>query len=526
MQKFTRAIIFIALILAGFIFLQRQVIYDGISYRGEGLAKEKDALLKKYLDPPKHSDIFYNIVFWNFENEHLDYQLYTLLKLNEINPELVNTGKAFETLLAANRQEYYIEPYTYNLYRQLVKSFLKSGKQFEEEQLIEIFKENITSSLLNQTVFNYNELAGFSGIPKIYFNSKIKTEDKIIDSEAFSRSCEFYTTKHKDKKGYFNIYKNFYWRDHLKFNDNDKELLDSCLHWRSQPEFIELIFDSYRKDLQSLPTKTILDHLKNPYIVRKLYKEDLLIDVYEHLIKNKSTDADSIIESIEFPNDLDKEFPEFPEFLKYIFNWHKIGYYNISKSAFSTLAFYNSLEAEKLISYLRAKNDLTTFEKDLMLIFLEKNQVLPTTLDIDKIYQGKNKMSEDCGGFHFYRDSHSQAVKEYEDIARHKYFNDRNCVYHKNESNPEMPPCALENRNKENLKAERDMWKKFIAKWPFFPGVDDAYFRLAYINKELHNESAALETIKDYKKKVQDLPDNYAGEAITQLERVIQKGDR
>ncbi|MFN7309882.1 MAG: hypothetical protein ACK5T0_00785 [Vampirovibrionales bacterium] len=84
MQTFTRVLIFIALILAGFIFLQRQVIYDGtqvmcdgMSYRGEGRAEEKDALLKKYLDPPKHSDIFYNIVFWNFENEHLDYQLYT-----------------------------------------------------------------------------------------------------------------------------------------------------------------------------------------------------------------------------------------------------------------------------------------------------------------------------------------------------------------------------------------------------------------------------------------------------------------
>ncbi len=79
----------------------------------------------------------------------------------------------------------------------------------------------------------------------------------------------------------------------------------------------------------------------------------------------------------------------------------------------------------------------------------------------------------------------TKAAEEYVRISGHKYVGTKK----------EWPPFILDNRV---LESEAEEWRIFIDTYPWFPGTDDAYYRLGYCYFEMGQFVLAYEIVNEY----------------------------
>jgi hypothetical protein len=106
----------------------------------------------------------------------------------------------------------------------------------------------------------------------------------------------------------------------------------------------------------------------------------------------------------------------------------------------------------------------------------------------------------------------SRAGDRYQEISKHDYR--ENCKL--------WPPYML---SPKRLLQERLEWPRFIQQFPWFPGTDDAYFRLAYSHYATGHIAEAVTTILDYFS-TEHHPDIDAEPYLQFLLRVIAKEQR
>lgn len=104
----------------------------------------------------------------------------------------------------------------------------------------------------------------------------------------------------------------------------------------------------------------------------------------------------------------------------------------------------------------------------------------------------------------------SKAVSMYEDIARHGYL----------ETGKAWPPQTVDGPPYPD---EMILWSTFIDSFPWFPGTDDAIYRMAYRQYTQGEYCRCLETIKDYYRR--ELADRDANPYICFLLQQIVQSD-
>ncbi len=101
----------------------------------------------------------------------------------------------------------------------------------------------------------------------------------------------------------------------------------------------------------------------------------------------------------------------------------------------------------------------------------------------------------------------SEAAQKYIELSKHDY----------QETGKTWPPSYVDGPPSID---ETENWTAFIAKYPWFPGTDDAYFRLAYSQYRNRDYIGALRTIREFTRKGK-LLDKDAGPALGQIVRRI-----
>lgn len=180
-------------------------------------------------------------------------------------------------------------------------------------------------------------------------------------------------------------------------------------------------------------------------------------------------------------------------------------FYNPQSSLefFHVITHFNLREAEKIAMPILAAPDSEIRKGMIVLLIRHKSHLGKNYIDETFINSAPRKTLFTSPNQYIYG---SKAVERYCIIAGHEYL----------ETGKTWPPSSVRNRD---IYYEPNRWEEFIKLYPWFPGTDDAFYRMAYFQYLVGDLKNAVKTIQTVNSS--ELPDNDAIFYIAHLLRNI-----
>jgi hypothetical protein len=183
---------------------------------------------------------------------------------------------------------------------------------------------------------------------------------------------------------------------------------------------------------------------------------------------------------------------------------------DIATGAFEFMLTHGYVEGcEKIARVIIAAGD-SQLRKNLIVLLMNHDSTLARQ-HLDDAFRGsapRTAKFDDSDEYAFGNTAH-----EYERLAHHDYLG----------PGKTWPPSSGKGFTKGD---DVVGWRTFIATYPWFPGTDDAYYRLAYSQYVSGDLSGALQSIADYVQVRPHLPDNDAADCIFFVLREIAANDK
>ncbi len=185
-------------------------------------------------------------------------------------------------------------------------------------------------------------------------------------------------------------------------------------------------------------------------------------------------------------------------------------FYNPQSSLelFHAITHFSLLEAEKIAEPILAASDSEIRKGVIVLLIRHKSHIGKKNIDETFKNSAPRKIMFTSPNQYVYG---SKAVERYCIIAGHDYL----------ETGKTWPPSCVKSRD---IYYEPKHWEEFIKLYPWFPGTDDAFYRMAYFQYLIGDLKGAVKTIQTFNSS--ELPDNDAIFYIAHLLRNISLSNK